>query len=95
MLLCLLPSAVKLTHVFNHHEHEICESDDESKTHFHESDLDCDFYKFKLNKNQFFVLSKYRKKAEFPFSKQTLEYYISYNNHQQLSTFLRGPPQLV
>ena len=95
VLAVLLPSAVKLTHAFNHHEHEVCESDNESKTHFHESDLDCDFYKFKLTKNQFFVLSKYETKAILPFSKEKLEHYISFNNYQQLSRFLRGPPQLV
>lgn len=95
VLAVLLPSAIKLTHAFNHHTHEVCESDNESKTHFHESDIDCDFYKFKLTKNQFFVLSKYEKSAEFQFSKQKLDYYISFNNYQQLTRFLRGPPQLV
>ena len=95
MLIVLLPSAVKLTHAFNHHTHEVCESDNQLKTHFHESDLDCDFYKFKLNKNQFFVLSKYDNNTDIPFSKESLEHYISFNNYQQLSRFLRGPPLLV
>ncbi|WP_400079892.1 hypothetical protein [Winogradskyella sp. R77965] len=95
ILAVLLPSALKLEHAFNHHTHEVCESDNESKTHFHESDLDCDFYKFKLSENQFFVLSKYEIKVEFPFFNETTNYYISFNNYQQLSRFLRGPPQLV
>lgn len=95
VLAVLLPSAVKFSHAFNHHTHEVCESDNDFQTHFHESDIDCDFYKFKLTKNQFFVLSEYEKKAEFPFSKQTTEHYISFNNFQQLTRFLRGPPQLV
>ncbi|WP_296384811.1 hypothetical protein [Winogradskyella sp.] len=95
VLAVLLPSVVKLTHAFNHHTHEVCESDNEATTHFHESDLECDFYKFKLTKNQFFVLSKYEKNAKFQFSKQKLDYYISFNNYQQLTRFLRGPPQLV
>jgi hypothetical protein len=95
VLAVLLPSAVKLTHVFNHHTHEVCESDDKSNTHFHESDLDCDFYKFKLTKNQFFVITKYKKQKPHPFLKQKLDYYISFNNYQQLTRFLRGPPQLV
>ena len=95
VLAVLFPSVVKLSHAFNHHTHEVCESDNESKTHFHESDLDCDFYKFKLTKNQFFVLSKYSIKPNFLFSKEKLEHYISYNNYRQLTRFLRGPPQLV
>jgi len=94
-LAVLLPSAIKLAHIFNHHKHEVCESDNKSKTHFHKSDLDCDFYKFKLTKNQFFVLSKYDIKTKFPFLSETTNYYISFNNHQQLTRFLRGPPQLV
>jgi hypothetical protein len=95
VLVVLLPSAVKLTHAFNHHTHEVCESDNDSITHFHQSDLDCDFYKFKLNNNQFFVLTEYELKTILPFSKEKLEHYISFNNYQQLSRFLRGPPQLV
>ena len=95
VLAVLLPSAVKLTHAFNHHTHEVCESDNDFKTHFHQSDVECDFYKFKLSENQFFILSEYNQKAHFQFSKDNLDYYISFNNYQQLTRFLRGPPQLV
>jgi len=91
----LFPSAIKLSHAFNHHEHEVCDIDNEQKTHFHELDLDCDFYKFKLSKNQFFVFSETEEKPELPYLKENLEYYISFHNHQQLLRFLRGPPQLV
>ena len=94
-LAVLLPPAAKLSHAFNHHTHEVCENDDTSNTHFHQADIDCDFYKFKLTKNQFFVLSKYDEKLELPYSKQELNYYTSFNNYQQLQKFLRGPPQLV
>jgi hypothetical protein len=95
VLAVLLPSAVKLTHAFNHHTHEVCESDNESVTHFHESDLDCDFYKFKLNKNQFFTIINSEVRLYNPFLKQEVNYYISFNNLQQLIRFQRGPPRLV
>lgn len=94
-LAVLLPSAIKLVHAFNHHTHEVCESDNESNTHFHKSDIDCDFYKFKLTKNQFFALSKYNNTLVLPFLDKEANYYISFNKYQQSSKFLRGPPQLV
>lgn len=43
----LLPSAVKFMHVFEHHKHEVCYG--ESVAHFHTLDVDCEFYKFKIN----------------------------------------------
>jgi len=95
VLAVLLPSAVKLTHAFNHHTHEVCDSDNNTNTHFHESDLDCDFYKFKLTENQFFVVSKYEKNTDFQLSRLETDDYTSFNNYQQLTRFLRGPPQLV
>ncbi|NNE32756.1 MAG: hypothetical protein HKN40_10340 [Winogradskyella sp.] len=95
VLTILLPSAVKLTHAFNHQTHDVCESDDEAYTHFHQSDLDCNFYKFKLTENQFYAVFNYKEQLTSPFLEQALEHYISFNNHQQLSNFLRGPPQLV
>lgn len=94
-LAVLLPSAIKLTHAFNHHTHEVCKSDDASNTHFHESDIDCDFYKFKLTKNQFFVLDKYEYKAAFLLLNEKLDYYTSFNNYQNSTRHLRGPPQLI
>ena len=95
VLAVLLPSVVKLTHAFTHHTHEVCEFDNESTTHFHESDIDCDFYKFKLTENQFFIVFKYEKSLKTLQLTQKQEHYISFNNYQQLTRFLRGPPQLV
>ncbi len=43
----LTPSFVKLFHIFENHEHAICVN--QQDTHFHKVDLDCEFYKFKLN----------------------------------------------
>lgn len=95
ILAVLLPSAVKLTHAFNHHNHIVCNDDIDHDTHFHASDLDCDFYKFKLTKSQFFTLHKYEEASKVPHVNEILSYYISYNNYEQPLQFLRGPPQLV
>lgn len=43
----MLPSAVKFLHIFEHHQHEVCYG--EAQAHFHTLDVDCEFYKFKIN----------------------------------------------
>jgi hypothetical protein len=95
VLAVLLPSVVKLTHAFNHHKHKVCDSDNTLQTHFHGSDRDCDFYKFKLTKIQFFKLYEYDLKPPIEFFKPSLKYYTSLRTHQQSTRFLRGPPQLM
>ncbi|MBV7268183.1 hypothetical protein [Winogradskyella luteola] len=94
-LVVLMPSAVKLLHALNHHKHEVCKNDNNGYTHFHETDLDCDFYKFKLTKNQYFLVYDYDESFSFLCASQSLSYYISLNNHQHLTRHLRGPPSLV
>ena len=89
------PSVIKLTHAFNHHKHEVCENDNTHKTHFHESDIDCDFYKFKLTKIQLFHVFEYEIKKQTQYFKPSSKYYTSLINHQQLTRFLRGPPELM
>ncbi|MGB1308510.1 MAG: hypothetical protein ACPG6B_06345 [Oceanihabitans sp.] len=95
VLVCflLMPSIVKLAHVFENHKHEVCI--DKQETHFHTLDLDCEFYKFKVNNN-------------FTFNTHTINLFSIENNHkvytsqyqfissyQRLSFALRGPPQLI
>jgi len=41
-----VPSIVKFTHIFEDHKHEVCTN--YTTTHFHEFDVDCEFYKFKI-----------------------------------------------
>jgi hypothetical protein len=92
----LFPSVVKLTHSFNHHNHQqVCDEDINHSTHFHKSDLDCDFYKFQLTKIQFFNCYDQTDKLEIVEFRFDTHYYFSYHNNQQLTRFLRGPPQLV
>ena len=94
VLAVLFPSVVKLSHAFTHHSHQVCDADGKLKTHFHQSDLDCDFYKFKLTNNLFLVFNNYEIIPQKTANKQLTSYYISLNNYQQLSRFVRGPPQV-
>ncbi|NRD20191.1 hypothetical protein HNV08_09025 [Winogradskyella eckloniae] len=94
VLAVLLPSAVKLNHVFSHHSHKVCDNDDTSDTHFHETDFDCDFYKFKLTNNLFVEFINYEISSNTVVSRQLSLYYISLNNYLQTTRFDRGPPQI-
>lgn len=86
----IVPSFVKFAHAFENHKHEICVKP--QKTHFHEFDLDCEFYKFKLNK-QHFDLSEYTELViELPSLSINSALYSFINYHKQLSFSLRAPP---
>ncbi len=91
----LVPSAVKFAHIFTHHKHkhEVCKG--EKSTHLHEIDLDCEFYKFQLNKNYISSLQYNNFFCEVPHYKVSFLTYKFLNNHQPLSFSLRGPPSLV
>jgi len=89
----LAPYAVKLAHVFENHKHEICI--DYQKTHFHEFDVDCEFYKFKIN-NPFTItfndieFNEIKELNALNFEIYSFKYY-----HQQLSFSLRAPPSIT
>ncbi|MBU2938658.1 hypothetical protein KO494_03800 [Lacinutrix sp. C3R15] len=90
----LTPSLVKVGHVFENHKHDVC-TDNLSQTHLHALDLDCEFYKFKLNTKYYTVLNNFRIDVEENYSKINNTFYYFFNNHQQFSFSLRGPPSLV
>jgi len=93
LITILTPSAVKLMHVFQDHEHEVCI--DNQKTHLHTLDLECEFYKFKVNNT--FTLSTYNVEilAIEITHKPIVSQYNFTNYYQPLSFSLRGPPQLI
>ncbi len=95
LLAVLLPSVVKLTHAFNHHKHEVCDSDKTHQTHFHESDLDCDFYKFKLTTQYYPELTPTNLSSIYNNFKITSSQYEFSSDFQKLQPALRGPPQLI
>ncbi len=93
LLAVLLPSAVQFTHLLEDHKHQVCT--DNSSTHMHEIDLDCEFYKFQINP----VFSFNTKTITFlkAFKKQSLiaSQYHFISDYQKLGFALRGPPQLI
>ena len=88
----LVPSVVKFSHIFSHHHHEVC--DGEPQTHLHKSDIDCNFYKFKLSSS--FTLSN----IAFEFVSTDDNHsvndtsYAFLSEYQRLHFSLRGPPQI-
>ena len=90
----LTPSIVKIAHVFENHKHDVC-TDNLNQTHLHTLDIDCEFYKFKLNTKYHPVLNDYRIVTEANYSKINNTLYTFLNNYQQLSFSLRGPPHLM
>ncbi len=91
--LLLVPSAVKFAHIFTHHTHEVCKGYE--TTHIHKVDFDCDFYKFKLNKNftySLFNVDLFLEKGE---TQQIQSQYHFLSEYQRLQTSLRGPPVLI
>ena len=95
VLAVLFPSALKLSHAFTHHKHNVCSEDTEHNTHFHQSDIDCNFFNFKLTKQYHFNNSPIHLvsiKSNFKISDSQYEFASDY---QKLQTALRGPPQLI
>ena len=89
----LVPSVVKLAHVFENHKHEVCKNP--QKTHFHEFDLDCEFYLFKLNPQTPFTNVYIGVKEFCDDFKPIISQYHFVSDYQHLAFSLRGPPSLV
>jgi len=84
------PSIVKLSHAFANHEHEICTSD--KAHHFHEVDLECEFYKFKKTGESYVNINYNGQEPILEVQKAIPFYYTHLSSHQQLNVSLRGPP---
>ena len=89
----LLPSFVKLTHVFENHKHLVCKKS--QKSHFHGFDIDCEFYKFKLNPQTTLIADNFIiANLQDNFKSITSQYHFI-SDYQRLSFSLRGPPCLI
>ena len=90
----LLPATVKAMHVFEDHKHDVC-TEKTSDHHLHQIDVDCEFYKIKLNNSLSFSVFSYTlieiKNNHKPFLSQ----YQFISSYQRLGIVLRGPPQFV
>lgn len=91
--LILLPIIVKFAHTFTHQNHYICF--EKHTTHFHNKDLDCEFYKFKLN-TKYLTSNKVNTKVI-----RTTNYKIYSTDYHFVFTYtkppfsLRAPPHLI
>lgn len=89
----LVPSFVKLAHAFETHKHEVCKTP--QKSHYHELDLDCEFYKFKLSHTFNFEPETYSFGVVHQIAHVENYYKSFYKNSEHQNTSLRGPPQLI
>lgn len=89
----IAPLFVKLNHLLENHKHEICETP--YTNHFHELEVDCKFYAFKLNTQYNSPITS----IEIPVLKKINisidSNYFLVSDYQQLHFSLRGPPQFV
>ena len=86
----LVPSFVKLAHAFENHEHEICVKP--QKTHFHEFDIECEFYKFKTSPQIALVVDYNQDLITIDLNNVIDSQYQFISDFQRLSFSLRGPP---
>jgi hypothetical protein len=89
----MVPSSIKLLHIFEHHEHEVCIGG--NTTHIHKIDLDCEFQKFQLTTH--FSLPEINFEVYQPNknAESIVSQYFFLSKYQRLHFSLRGPPSLV
>ena len=96
VMVLTLPSAIKLGHAFEHHDHkhEVCTNP--SSAHLHTLDIDCEFSKFKTNNSEDLPRFDFDISFSEPDNHQFNNglYNFTYN-HRQLPFSLRGPPLLT
>ncbi len=87
------PIFVKLNHIFEDHKHEVCKTP--YSNHFHEFEIDCEFYDFRLNTeiNNSYTLQCIPVITEI--SQSIISQYHFVSDFQKLLFSLRGPPQNV
>ncbi len=93
LIAVIIPTIVKFAHILEDHQHTVCTN--KTSTHIHSVDLDCEFYKFKLNTSismdfnyiDFLSVTNNHKIV-------TSEYQFA-SDFQRLPFLLRGPPRLV
>jgi hypothetical protein len=86
----LLPSTVKFAHAFADHKHEVCKFP--QSTHYHEYELDCEFYKFKINPQISFDSEVLNDITSQALVEQPVAYYSSVKKSHVAAFRLRGPP---
>jgi hypothetical protein len=89
----LLPFAVKLEHIFEDHEHSVCNSKIEN--HIHQLNDDCDFLNYNINSFNYSNNFVYEV-VEIPtFLEKNYIYNVAFIASHKATFFLRGPPSLT
>ena len=89
----LLPFAVKLEHIFEDHEHSVCNSKIEN--HIHQLNDDCDFLNYNINSFNYSNNFVYEV-VEIPtFLEKNHTYNVAFIASHKATFFLRGPPSLT
>ncbi|WP_338733786.1 hypothetical protein [Mangrovimonas cancribranchiae] len=83
----------KFAHAFSHHEHEVCLGTDGA--HIHNFDMECEFYKFKINSSFTFTAHSYQILEFKDNHSPILSQYYFISDYQKLPFSLRGPPLFV
>lgn len=86
----LLPFAVKLDHVFENHEHVVCNSTIEN--HLHESEVDCDFFDYQINQLGYASAASFEQVLATDISTDTFFIPQTFVPSEQMVSSLRGPP---
>lgn len=86
----VLPSAVKFTHALSQHEHDVCL--EKHQTHFHNVDLDCEFFKFKIQTQHSAINVDYELFSVVDNHNISVSNYTFISDYQRLHFSLRGPP---
>ena len=87
------PLFVKLNHIFEDHKHEVCKTP--YTNHFHELEIDCEFYDFKLNTEFNYSITSIYIPDYKEVTQSIVSQYFFINDYQQLQFSLRGPPLSV
>ena len=86
----IVPLFVKSYHLFEDHKHEVCETP--FTNHFHEFEIDCEFYDFILKTNFYESLASIDILEVDELYKPIFSLYHFISDYQQLQFSLRGPP---
>ena len=92
-IVLVTPMFVKLNHIFEDHKHEFCKTP--YTNHFHELEIDCEFYDFRLNTEFNYSYTLVDIPVFTEISQSIISQYHFVSDYQQLQFSLRGPPQTV
>jgi hypothetical protein len=91
LFLLLIPSTIQTLHAFDLHEHLSCNSN--SEAHFHADEMDCSICHLQLESNGNIPSVTSAQSYDISLEIEPPIFYKFYENLQNFSFSLRGPPQ--